>query len=241
MKPSAEDMQLINKYSIHPLSPDEVYVFKMKLGDNELDRDFERFSTSALEDLCRLYLGRVGFISDHLTARIFKTKLEHKDSVTKLGDPYVELIAYAYIINRPEYAPIIHQIDDASINPEISIGCSAKHCRCSICGKDTILCYHQLGDVYDDKLCVGELSGIIDVYEWAFVKESIPTLESVEKLKAELEAAKNDIAALLWLNGGCEYCRFGQKDEYCGASRWTCKLGGAADCRPEWRGAEKTD
>lgn len=54
------------------------------------------------------------------------------------------------------------------------------------------------------------------------------------RLQSEFEAAKNDIAALIWLNGDCRYCRFGQKDEYCGTYRWTCKLGSASDCRPEW-------
>lgn len=60
-------------------------------------------------------------------------------------------------------------------------------------------------------------------------------------LQSELEAAKNDIAALLWLNCNCEYCKFGQEDKYCGASRWTCKLGAVTECRPEWRGQEKTE
>lgn len=79
--------------------------------------------------------------------------------------------------------------------------------------------------------------------------DKIMTLDNIIKnlvdekcrLDSELNAAKNDIAALLWLNGNCEYCKFGQEDKYCGASRWTCKLGSTADCRPEWRGQEKTD
>lgn len=52
----------------------------------------------------------------------------------------------------------------------------------------------------------------------------------------EISAAKRDIAAILWLDGHCEYCVHGQKVSYSGASRWTCKLGGAAECRPAWRG-----
>lgn len=58
----------------------------------------------------------------------------------------------------------------------------------------------------------------------------------LEDLTGEVAAAKRDIAALLWLDGRCEYCGHGQKVSYSGASRWTCKLGGAAECRPEWRG-----
>lgn len=62
-------------------------------------------------------------------------------------------------------------------------------------------------------------------------------VEQCDKLRSELECAKRDIAALLWLDGQCQYCKFGKKDEYSGANRWRCKLGSAANCRPEWRGA----
>jgi len=58
----------------------------------------------------------------------------------------------------------------------------------------------------------------------------------LEDLTGEVAAAKRDIAALLWLDGQCEYCAHGQKESFSGASRWNCKLGGAAECRPEWRG-----
>lgn len=55
-------------------------------------------------------------------------------------------------------------------------------------------------------------------------------------MEQQLKAAKDDIAALLWLNGSCEYCAHGIQDTYCGATRWRCKLGDGVDCRPEWRG-----
>lgn len=51
-----------------------------------------------------------------------------------------------------------------------------------------------------------------------------------------LAYAKDDIAALLWLNGNCQFCKFGKKEEYRGASRWRCgREKGAADCKPKWR------
>lgn len=54
----------------------------------------------------------------------------------------------------------------------------------------------------------------------------------------ELEAAKRDIAAVIWMFGCCEYCGFGKKDEYCGAVRWRCSLEPGAGCKPVWRGIE---
>lgn len=56
-------------------------------------------------------------------------------------------------------------------------------------------------------------------------------------LEEAVDAAKTDIAALLWLNGNCEYCEHGEEENFCGASRWHCKLGSKFDCKPKWRGA----
>ena len=49
---------------------------------------------------------------------------------------------------------------------------------------------------------------------------------------AVLSTATEDIAALLWLSGNCEYCRYGRKEEFGGASRWTCAHGAGSDCSP---------
>lgn len=63
--------------------------------------------------------------------------------------------------------------------------------------------------------------------------------DMVAKLHTELYHAKNDIGALLFLNGNCEYCANGQVEKYCGAERWSCKLGNGIDCKPVWRGVVK--
>lgn len=80
--------------------------------------------------------------------------------------------------------------------------------------------------------------------ESIFTEDATVLIEAAKLLKAhrdadltgEIAAAKRDIAAILWLDGHCEYCAHGKKVSYSGASRWTCKLGSAAECRPEWRG-----
>lgn len=59
----------------------------------------------------------------------------------------------------------------------------------------------------------------------------------LDNTAATLDAAKTDIAALLLLNGNCEYCQHGEEERYHGASRWRCKLGSDAECTPQWRGA----
>ena len=58
-------------------------------------------------------------------------------------------------------------------------------------------------------------------------------------MEQELDAAKTDIAALLWLNGDCQYCAHGEKEEFSGANRWHCRLGSGVDCRAVWRGVKQ--
>ena len=77
-----EELELINTWSKRPLTAQEVYVFSVRLCDNEVDRDFERFPAQTLEALAPLFLGKSG-IFDHnwsargQAARIFSTQVVH--------------------------------------------------------------------------------------------------------------------------------------------------------------------
>lgn len=90
--PTPQELELINNYTVKPLSADEVYTFGIVLCDNEIDRDFERFDIPALEKLAELFVGKTG-IFDHSmsgrdqTARIFSCRVETDESkVTSAGE-----------------------------------------------------------------------------------------------------------------------------------------------------------
>ena len=59
-----EELDQINRLSKAELTADQVYTFSVRLCDNEVDRDFERFDRAALEKLSELFVGRTG-IFDH--------------------------------------------------------------------------------------------------------------------------------------------------------------------------------
>ena len=44
-----EELDQINRFSKAELTADQVYTFSVRLCDNEVDRDFERFGTEDLE------------------------------------------------------------------------------------------------------------------------------------------------------------------------------------------------
>ena len=49
------ELALINRYTRKPLAKEDVYVFSVNLCDNDVDRDFECFSLSALNGLAVLF------------------------------------------------------------------------------------------------------------------------------------------------------------------------------------------
>lgn len=171
-----ETLDKINKLTRRPLTEDEVYVFSVVLCDNEIDRDGERFSDKALEELKDRFIGKTG-IFDHnaaaanQNARIFDTELVTDNSrSTKNGEPYKYLEASAYMVRTDENKNLIAEID-GGIKKEVSISCSAAKRICSICGCDRneVSCSHIKGKSYGDKQCCTILSDITDAYEWSFV------------------------------------------------------------------------
>ena len=75
-----EELDQVNRFSKAELTADQVYTFSVRLCDNEVDRDFERFGTEDLDRLGELFLGKSG-IFDHQwsakgqTARIYRTEV----------------------------------------------------------------------------------------------------------------------------------------------------------------------
>ena len=170
---TAEELARINRFAKKELRAEEVYTFAVKLCDNEVDRDFERFDRAALEKLSELFVGRTG-IFDHSwsaggqTARIYRVEVIEEETRTTAGDKYCWCKGWAYMLRTEKNAELIAEIE-GGIKKEVSVGCSAAKRSCSICGKDAGLCEHERGKYYGGKLCYAVLSDITDAYEWSFV------------------------------------------------------------------------
>ena len=167
---TAEELARINRFAKKELRAEEVYTFAVKLCDNEVDRDFERFDRAALEKLSELFVGRTG-IFDHSwsaggqTARIYRAEVIEEETRTTAGDKYCWCKGWAYMLRTEKNAELIAEIE-GGIKKEVSVGCSAAKRSCSICGKDAGLCEHERGKYYGGKLCYAVLSDITDAYEW---------------------------------------------------------------------------
>ena len=169
-----EELAYINQFARTALTEEQVYVFSVRLCDNEVDRDFERFDTAALERLGELFLGKSG-IFDHQwsargqTARIYRTEVVREAArVTTAGDGYCWLKGWAYLLRTEKNADLIAEIE-GGIKKEVSVGCSVAKRVCSVCGAEEGCCQHVRGQMYGEQLCFTELREPVDAYEWSFV------------------------------------------------------------------------
>lgn len=200
---SPEDLTLINQLSKTQLTEEQVYTFAIRLCDNEIDRDWERFDRNALETLRSLFVGKSG-IFDHnwsaegQTARLYKTEVCQEDGLTGAGDPCCFLKGFAYMLRNEKNLPLIQEIE-AGIKKEVSVGCSVSGRKCSICGKDG--CGHHGGETYDGKQCFFTLVDPVDAYEWSFV--AVPAQRKAGVMKSFLRGADGDLRQLLSAHPAC--------------------------------------
>lgn len=163
---TATQLEAINAQAKAELTAEQVYVFSVRLCDDQIDRDGERFDTAALPELAKLFVGKTGIV-DHKwstngqVARIFETQV-----VSEEGVSYIK--AWAYIRRGGNAEEVIADIE-AGIKKEISVGCAMGRAVCSICGSDYGTCGHQKGEHYDGMLCCVILKEPMDAYEFSFV------------------------------------------------------------------------
>ena len=169
-----EELDQVNRFSKAELTADQVYTFSVRLCDNEVDRDFERFGTEDLDRLGELFLGKSG-IFDHQwsakgqTARIYRTEVVREPgTVTAAGDEYRWLKGWAYLMRTEKNQELITEIE-GGIKKEVSVGCSMGRSVCSVCGAENGACGHVKGQMYGEKLCFMELKDPKDAYERSFV------------------------------------------------------------------------
>ena len=199
-QPSPMQLAAINALAKTALTPDQVYVFSLRLCDDQADRDYERFDAAALPELARLFRGKTGIVdhcwsAENQIARIFETQVVQENGVS-----YIK--AWAYIRRGADNDGIIADIE-AGIKKEVSVGCAMGRAVCSICGSDYGSCGHQKGEHYDGQLCCAILREPMDAYEFSFVAVPAQREAGVLKAMGKGETALKDLAE-----------RFGAQREY---------------------------
>ncbi|MBR4291303.1 MAG: hypothetical protein IKT52_11820 [Oscillospiraceae bacterium] len=176
--PNAVQLEAINTQAKARLTAEQVYVFSLRLCDDQIDRDGERFDTAALPALAKLFIGKTGIVdhkwsSDAQVARIFAAEVVKEEHVS-----YIK--AWAYIRRGGHADEVIADIE-AGIKKEVSVGCAMGRAVCSICGSDYGSCGHRKSEHYDGQLCCAILKEPMDAYEFSFV--AVPAQPNAGVLK----------------------------------------------------------
>ena len=189
--PTAMQLEAINAQAKAKLTAEQVYVFSLRLCDNQIDRDMERFDTQALPTLARLFIGKTGIVdhkwsSENQVARIFAAEVMQEDRVS-----YIK--AWAYIRRGGAADEVIADIE-AGIKKEVSVGCAMGRAVCSVCGSEYGTCGHVKGEYYDGQLCCAVLKEPMDAYEFSFV--AVPAQPNAGVLKG-LGSGKRSLKELV--------------------------------------------
>ena len=180
------DLKKINKYTLSPVSAEDVFIFKATIADNEQDdRNYMPFNLKALQDLKKLYPGKTMLkdhrrMADNQIARIYDTELvQNATKQTELGELHTELIAKIYMIKTESNKDLIAEIM-GGIKKEVSTSTVPEKMICNICGTDNMkdYCRHWPGHEYtiEDGSAKGSkcrckmlLHGAKEAYELSFV------------------------------------------------------------------------
>lgn len=199
----AAELKKINKYTLSPVTAEEIYTFKVCAGSNELDdRNFEPFNLQALKDMKVLFAGKT-VIKDHVHradnqfARVYDTELvQGSKFIKETNELHTELWLKCYMVRTESNKDLISEIK-AGIKKEVSTGCVAKKLVCSICGIDnkSTFCPHLWGKEYDTsdgkKQCYFTMDGVKEAYELSFVPVPAQPTAGTRKAAA-IEKSQNE-------------------------------------------------
>lgn len=199
--PTEQQLAAINTQARASLTQEQVYVFSLRLCDDQLDRDYERFDTEALGELAKMFIGKSGIVdhkwsSEGQLARIFATEV-----VCQEGISFIK--AWAYIRRGGAGDEWIADIE-AGIKKEVSVGCAMGESICSVCGQAYGSCGHTKGEIYDGQVCCAILRNPVDAYEFSFV--AVPAQPNAGVLKG-LSKGKVSLKELADAHGAQEEFR----------------------------------
>lgn len=162
------ELELINVQALRPMAAEEVFAFRLAACDDQVDRDYERFTDEALETMAKLYVGKP-VLRDHRwnsecqAARVYAADVESNGDAKRL-------VLRCYMPRTEGTAETITAIESGVIR-ECSVGVRVSKTSCSVCGavQQKCMCVHWPGREYDGKLCHFDLDGIKDAYEVSLV------------------------------------------------------------------------
>ena len=199
---SKEDLDLINQHTLKELKPEDVYIFKVQVCDNDIDRVGDKMTDNFLHQVAEHIKGVTGLKDhdwsvDNQLARLYDAEVVEDDTLTLTGEPRKYVLGKAYTLKKNK--SLIDSID-AGLLKETSISFNSSGDICSICGEPMIKdendvghCKneHIAGHFYDNKQCYNIIDKLDDILEWSLV--AVPCQRKAGINKKELKEGGTSI------------------------------------------------
>src|SRR6267154_2128981 len=148
-----EALAAINKLAIERVEPEAVYIGRMRVANDKLDRSFEKFPLAVLERFAQTLPGKPILEGHDKTkspaGRLFGASLARDEEAV------THLLADYYLPANSDLTARVKM----GIASGTSIGFKAAGRTCDLCGEKIELCPHQPGSEYDGKVATVSYSG----------------------------------------------------------------------------------
>ncbi len=170
--PNGADLETIRRFALREVTADDLFLGKMALANDQVDRSNERFPLSYLERFAATLPGKPVLIGHKHDSQPVG-KFYSADVVPRPDGTGNDLIARYYLRADNSIAKDI----ELGIASGVSIGARADRRFCGICAKDydgpgKDRCAHEVGRQYDGKTCTLEWGGDaarVEAIEGSFV------------------------------------------------------------------------
>jgi hypothetical protein len=162
--PDAADLALINeRFALAPLAAEDLYVRRMVLANDALDRTYERFPPAVLERFAQTLPGKPVLVAHDKSELPIGVIYRAQVRPAREGEAgRHSLEAALYMRRTPVNAEVREQID-AGVIRAVSIGFRYDTRLCSVCGADYLDCPHDPGEIVP----AGAAGGKVVTYTYA--------------------------------------------------------------------------
>lgn len=170
--PNGSDLETIRRFALRDVTAEDVFLGKMALANDQVDRSHERFPVTYLQRFAETLPGKPVLVGHDQKMRPVG-KFYSADVVPRSDGTGNDLIARYYLRSDHDLAKDI----ELGIASGVSIGARADRRFCGVCSKDYDApgkdrCAHEVGRAYDGKTCTLEWGGDaakVEALEGSFV------------------------------------------------------------------------
>jgi len=182
----AKEFEYIKPLVSDDTTPEQLYIFSLRMCNNEIDADNDKLSDDFLRQFAEHITNNpIPLIKDHTwtadgqIGRVYRAEVL-SDGENSLGEPYTYVLGYAYVAADSDIVPRIK----LGLLSEVSVGFDGSGYTCSVCGA-SVKSYdsqcpngHIFGSIHEDAPVYRNVNQCLSALECSFVP--VPAQDGAE-------------------------------------------------------------